>query len=124
MPWKANAGGELQKNKAVALTESWQSAAMKIRAVLGSLVLGLGVLPGALPAWDYPGHRMVNQLALASLPAEFPTFVREPANAERIAFLAGEPDRWRNTEDAPLKHANSMDHYFDIEHLPETAEVV
>lgn len=119
MRLRANAGGGLPKNKAVAPGGSWQSVTMKIRTALGSLVLVLGVLPGALPAWDYPGHRMVNQLALASLPAEFPTFVREPANAERIAFLAGEPDRWRNTEDAPLKHANSMDHYFDIEHLPE-----
>jgi len=46
-------------------------------------------------AWDYEGHRLVNQLALASLPADFPGFVRAPATAERIAFLAGEPDRWR-----------------------------
>ena len=48
-------------------------------------------------AWDYEGHRIVNQLALVSLPTNFPAFVRAPANAERIAFLAGEPDRWRNS---------------------------
>ena len=30
-----------------------------------------------LHAWDYHGHRTVNQLALKSLPADFPAFVRE-----------------------------------------------
>lgn len=72
-----------------------------------------------LAAWDYDGHRIVNQLALAALPEDFPAFVRESANAERIAFLAGEPDRWRNNEDLPIKHANSLDHYLDLEQLAE-----
>jgi hypothetical protein len=70
-------------------------------------------------AWDYEGHRAVNQLALASLPADFPAFVREPANAERIAFLAGEPDRWRSIRDLPLRHANGPDHYIDLEQLAD-----
>lgn len=68
-------------------------------------------------AWDYEGHRMVNQLALASLPEEFPAFVKTPAAAERIAFLSGEPDRWRNSPDLPVKHLNAPDHFFDIEDL-------
>src|SRR5437660_6203086 len=68
-------------------------------------------------AWDYEGHRLVNQLALASLPTNFPAFVRTPATAERVAFLAGEPDRWRNSPDLPLKHNNGPDHYIDIEAL-------
>src|SRR3954452_22487738 len=75
----------------------------------------VAVLP--LRAWDYEGHRIVNQLALASLPTNFPAFVREPANAERVAFLAGEPDRWRNSPDLPLKHVNGPDHYIDLEQL-------
>lgn len=68
-------------------------------------------------AWDYEGHRIVNAAALAALPADFPAFVREPAAAERIAFLAGEADRWRNMPDLPLKHAASPDHYFDYEQV-------
>jgi hypothetical protein len=71
----------------------------------------------ALCAWDYPGHRIVNQLALAGLPGDFPAFVRAPDAAERIAFLAGEPDRWRNVPDLPLRQANSLDHYLDYERL-------
>lgn len=62
---------------------------------------------------------MVNQLALMSLPTDFPAFVREPANAERIAFLSGEPDRWRNVPDLPIKHANSVDHFCDLEQLTD-----
>jgi hypothetical protein len=70
-------------------------------------------------AWDYEGHRVVNQLALASLPTNFPACVREPAAAERIAFLAGEMDRWRNTPDLPLKNYSFPDHYIDMEELAD-----
>lgn len=77
--------------------------------------------PTGASAWDYNGHRIVNQVALAALPKDFPAFVRKPANVERIAFLAGEPDRWRNLPaDQPLSQASGMDHYFDVE-LPVLA---
>jgi hypothetical protein len=69
--------------------------------------------------WDYDGHRIVNQVGLAALPADFPAFVRTPANAERIAFLSGEPDRWRNVPDLPIRQFNGMDHYLDMEQLVE-----
>ena len=70
-------------------------------------------------AWDYEGHHAINELALASLPTNFPAFVREPAAAERIAFLAGEMDRWRNTTDLSLKNCSFPDHYIDMEELAE-----
>ncbi|HEX2852400.1 MAG TPA: hypothetical protein VHO24_04110 [Opitutaceae bacterium] len=74
--------------------------------------------PALVFSWDHPGHRMVSDLALASLPKDFPAFVHEPANAERIGFLAGEPDRWSHAPDLPLKHANWPEHYFDLEEIP------
>ena len=79
----------------------------------GAFALLAVVLP--THAWDYEGHRTVNQLALASLPTNFPAFFRTPAAVERVAFLGGEPDRWRNTSDVPLRHFNGPDHYFDVE---------
>lgn len=85
---------------------------------IGLMAAGFGLV-GALHAWDYEGHRIVNQLALASLPKDFPAFVQEPANAARIAFLAGEPDRWRNVADLPIHHVNGMNHYLDLEQVPE-----
>jgi hypothetical protein len=36
---------------------------------------------------------------------------------ERIAFLSGEPDRWRNTQDNTLKHFNEPDHFMDMDYL-------
>ena len=72
-------------------------------------------------AWDYEGHRTVNHLAVATLPKEFPAFVRTVENLERLAFLAGEPDRWRNVPDLPLKQSGGSwtDHFCDLEYLPE-----
>lgn len=71
----------------------------------------------SLHAWDYEGHRTVNQLALAGLPADFPAFVKTPGAAERIAFLSGEPDRWRNSPEVSLRHTNGPDHFLDFEYL-------
>jgi hypothetical protein len=74
-------------------------------------------------AWDYEGHQAVNELALASLPANFPAFVLTPEARARIAFLAGEPDRWRNATSLrngvglTLGHASGPDHYLDLEDL-------
>ncbi|HTH46560.1 MAG TPA: hypothetical protein VMB21_03530 [Candidatus Limnocylindria bacterium] len=68
-------------------------------------------------AWDYELHRLVNEIALASLPTNFPAFVREPAAHERVAFLAGEPDRWRNVPDVALRHINAPEHFLDLEDL-------
>jgi len=79
------------------------------------LVIGLPV-----GAWDYEGHRVVNQLALATLPTNFPGFVKTPEARERIAFLAGEPDRWRNiNDDLSLSHYSGPDHYLDLEELAD-----
>lgn len=92
---------------------------MNPRALL--LVLSAVLLAPALRAWDYEGHRIVNQLALASLPEDFPKFVHTHGNAERIAFLAGEPDRWRNVPDLPMKQSGGSwtDHFCDLEQLTD-----
>lgn len=90
---------------------------MKLKAVLLP-VFALGLLIPAASAWDYEGHRAVNLLALYALPTNFPAFVKTPEARERIGFLAGEPDRWRNiTDDQSLNHGNGPDHYFDLEEL-------
>lgn len=92
---------------------------MKRVSVCGiGLVVVLVGLCNAL-GWDYEGHRVVNELALASLPTNFPGFVRTPDAAERIAFLAGEPDRWRNTPDLSLQHSQEPEHFIDIEELAQ-----
>jgi hypothetical protein len=101
---------------------------MKRKLFALSAALGAWVLNAS--AWDYEGHHTVNELALASLPADFGGFTLTPALKDRIAFLAGEPDRWRNVSDLPLKHFNGPDHYFDLEDValcgltPETLPIM
>jgi hypothetical protein len=80
-------------------------------------LIALGITTQAARAWDYNIHRLVNELAVASLPTNFPAFVRQSENVERIAFLSGEADRWRNSPDLCLNHVNRPDHYIDIEDL-------
>ena len=80
-----------------------------------TLLGALGLFAFNAAAWDYEGHHAINELALASLPADFGGFTLTPALKARVAFLAGEPDRWRNISDLPLKHVNGPDHYFDLE---------
>lgn len=86
------------------------------RSLGASLLVVSWMIPTAR-AWDYDGHRAVNQIALAALPADFPSFVHEAANAERIAWLSSEADRWRSAPDLPARHCNAPDHYLDLENL-------
>jgi hypothetical protein len=82
-------------------------------AFLTLLVLGTP----AAQAWDYTYHRLINETALAALPTNFPAFVHAPVATERIGFLAGEPDRWRNVKDVSFSHCSGPDHYLDVEEL-------
>jgi hypothetical protein len=91
------------------------------------IILGIFLAAGALAtnifAWDYEGHHAVNELALAALPKNFPAFVLTPEAKTRIAFLAGEADRWRNEKNVKngtglaLGHAGEPDHYLDLEDI-------
>ncbi len=86
------------------------------------VLLGLALLAGApcAVAWDAEGHRIVNQLALDSLPADFPAFTREPAAVERILHGANIPDRWRNVDPFLRQNGGSWtDHFCDLEQLPD-----
>jgi len=84
--------------------------------VFGSLILNCH-------AWDYEGHHAVNELALASLPTNFPAFILTPENREHVAFLAGEADRWRSEtrvrdgQGLALMNVSGPDHYMDMEDL-------
>jgi hypothetical protein len=94
------------------------------------MLLAAGMFIFKAGAWDYEGHHTINELALASLPGDFGGFEMTPAIKARIEFLAGEPDRWRNVGDLPLKHVNGPDHYFDLEDVtwygltPETLPIL
>ena len=105
---------------------------MKLKLFTFAVAVGVFIVFGDhdANAWDYEGHHTVNELALASLPPEFGGFELTPELKKRISFLAGEPDRWRNVGDAPLRNVNGPDHYIDLEDLqlygltPETLPIM
>src|SRR5262245_29382745 len=102
------------------VTRKQSVPAMKTISISAALATALVFTASLARAWDYEGHRTVNQLALAALPANFPAFVKTSFNQERIAFLAGEPDRWRNQgDDVAFTHATAPEHYFDLEQLED-----
>ncbi len=88
-----------------------------------TVVVLFGAVVFNAAAWDYEGHHAVNELALAALPKDFPAFVLTPDARTRIAFLAGEADRWRNITSTregtglALGHASGPDHYLDLEDI-------
>ena len=70
-------------------------------------------------AWDAPGHRMITLLALDALPADAPSFLRDADSRAMVASQSCEPDRWRGTPSNYLRHENEMDHYLDVDDLPQ-----
>lgn len=92
---------------------------MKNIAAICGVVVFIQLAAPPAQAWDYTAHRAINELALGSLPTNFPAFARTAAARDRIGFLAGEPDRWRNTPEAALNHVNGPDHYLDVEQLAD-----
>ena len=96
-----------------------------MKSKLCTIAAALGAFVFNAAAWDYEGHRAVNEMALASLPANFPAFALTPETRDRIAFLAGEADRWRNITDLKagrgleLGHGSGPDHYLDLEEIKE-----
>ncbi len=85
------------------------------RFALIAFILALSSLRAL--SWDQEGHRLINLLALRSLPPEFPSFVRGKDAEARLAYLSSEPDRWRSSPDYTFRHVNEPDHFFDLDYL-------
>ena len=83
--------------------------------VIGVVVLMSGNIPAT--AWGPDGHYMVARLAVASLPADMPAFLKR--DTRRLMFLNFEPDAWRDPEEEKLSPAlrrgHDPDHHFHLE---------
>ena len=66
--------------------------------------------------WGDVGHKMINRLAVESLPADAPAFLRAPEGINEIEYLGPEPDRWRSPAEAELSAAQAPDHFIDLEY--------
>jgi len=83
------------------------------------LLAGIVVLAPSLPAagWDENGHGVVTVLAIRGTSGSLPAWLREREAAERLVYLASEPDRWRGNSTPAMTHWNNPDHYLDVELL-------
>jgi hypothetical protein len=66
-------------------------------------------------AWGADGHKMINRLAAAALPADVPAFLRNGGAVDAMEYLGPEPDRWKNHAEEDLSVTQSPDHFIDME---------
>ena len=88
---------------------------MKIRFANSVAALVLGVLLISAPsfAWWPPGHGILSEAAVLSLPKETPQFFRQ--NAKAIAFHSFDPDIAKNRAAPHASAAEAPEHFFDWE---------
>ena len=84
------------------------------RLAAASALLTLLPTPPA-HAWGRDGHMMINRLAVQSLPADVPAFLRDGNAADIIEYLGPEPDRWRGKTEDELSNTQAADHFMDLE---------
>lgn len=63
--------------------------------------------------WGSKGHKMINRLAMESLPASMPAFFSWRRSIAEVEYLGPEPDRWRSERD--LNSAEAPEHFIDLE---------
>jgi len=66
-------------------------------------------------AWGNEGHRIINRLAAANLPADVPVFLHSEAAINEIEYLGPEPDRWRSPAEPELNAVQSPEHFLNFE---------
>ncbi|MGA2277269.1 MAG: nuclease [Terracidiphilus sp.] len=84
-------------------------------ALATAALLCLLAHPASARAWGNGGHRMINRLAVTSLPADVPAFLRAPEAIAEIEYLGPEPDRWRSPAEPELSAAQAPEHFIDLE---------
>ncbi len=95
------------------------SVRLPFRAAI-ALVLILVLAPLPSSGWGAEGHLMINQIAASHIPKDMPKFFRQAG--VRLAYLASEPDRWRDKRDEQLKYAQEPEHFIDLERVDWMAE--
>ena len=94
---------------------------LRAASALVFIVLVLVLAPIPSSGWGAEGHLMINQIAASYVPADMPKFFRRVR--ARLAYLASEPDRWRDKRDPQLKHAQEPEHYIDLERVDWMTEL-
>ncbi len=92
---------------------------LRLRKTATLVLLAVSAVPPGF-SWGADGHRMINRLAIETLPADAPAFLKTPLALNEIEYLGPEPDRWRSPAEPELSYAQAPEHFIDL----ETADVV
>src|ERR1700722_2752378 len=84
-------------------------------ATVAAIVAASVFQPPLALSWGNEGHRMINRLAILTLPADVPAFLRSEAATNEIEYLGPEPDRWRSQAEPELNAAQALEHFIDLE---------
>jgi hypothetical protein len=78
------------------------------------IAIGLFAAPAQGLCWGATGHRLIGRLAVQTLPADAPAFLRAPTAVEVVGELAREPDR---SKAAGREHDSDRDaaHYVNVD---------
>ncbi len=90
------------------------------RGILGGIlfiILSLTWTTPVLP-WANKTHYLINEAALAKLPEDFPSFLKQ--EKPWIIYLGPEPDRWRAPDAYTLKKDADPDHYIDLDKIEKS----
>lgn len=81
-----------------------------------ALIAVLVCLPAArCLGWGRDGHKLINRVAVQTLPADVPAFLRSSKAVAEIGYLGPEPDRWRSPAEPELNAAQAPEHFLDME---------
>ncbi len=83
--------------------------------VTAAALLSLTFQSASAHAWGNEGHRLINRLAVLTLPSDMPAFLRSDAALNEIEYLGPEPDRWRSPAEPELNAAQAPEHFIDLE---------
>ncbi len=86
-------------------------------SVLGIFVLAFFLCLAAPHSfgWGRDGHKIINRVAMETLPANMPAFLRTPLALDEIEYLGPEPDRWRVASEPELSAADAPEHFLNLE---------
>ena len=85
-----------------------------VRRYAGLVLLPLLLGPPSF-GWGSAGHRIINRVAIETLPANLPAFLRSPSAIDEIEYLGPEPDRWHSPAEPELSDEQAPDHFIDLE---------
>jgi hypothetical protein len=74
-------------------------------------------------AWGLDGHKMINRLAGAALPADVPEFLPSHEALDALEYYGPEPDRWKSPGEPELNAAQSPEHFIDLEYADLVGEL-